>query len=329
MNAKQLLFSMKKVQNARLRTIARMFFCLFALVLIASVGIAAESGGDNVGGGVICASVIGMAAIGNFDEVGEKDKAPNQISDRIYLVEVNQLDMLKPWTYNEASFTVSSLNLKAGEYMHYAEVISDSFDDVSTGEKGDITVEMTNTITILLGGESIQLRKFLQEKAGCRFLIIYEYALTGQKRIMGHPKKAMIFKKFERKNGKEGIYATITFESKSFDQPKNYEGAIILENPATLMADATALTISGNERYRTANNTVATTIVSVAGLAEADWGRIIELNGVGGEFPTKVADNDVFVLVNGQTWTGNSGSKLVLKVIDSATLVEVDRIQTA
>lgn len=330
MNAKQLLFSMRKVQNARLRTIARMFFCLFALVLIASVGIAAETGSDDVGGGVICASVIGMAAIGNFDEVGEKEKAPNQVSDRIYLVEVNQLDLLNPWTYNEASFAVSSLNLKPGEYMHYAEVISDSFDDVSTGEKGDITVDMTNTITILLGGESVQLRKFLQEKAGCRFLIIYEYALTGQKRIMGHPKKAMIFKKFERKNGKEGIYATITFESKAFDQPKNYEGAIILESPATLVADATSFAISGNDRYSTAaNNTTDTTLATVSGLAEADWGRIVELNGTGGEFPTRVADNTVFVLVNGQTWTGKAGSKLVLKVVDSATLVEVDRIQTA
>lgn len=328
MNHKQFLFSAKKVRNARKKALARMFFCLFALMLVSAIGMALESG-DNVSGGVICASVIGMAAIGNFDEVGEKEKAPNQVSDRIYLVEVKQLDLLNPWTYNEASFEVSSLNFNPGEFMHYAEVISDSFDDVSTGEKGDITVDMTNTITFLLGGESVKLRKFLQEKAGCRFLLIYEYALTGEKRIMGHPKKAMIFKKFERKNGKEGVYASISFESKAFDQPKNYSGAIILENPAIIDADATTLNVSGNDRYSTGINTVDSTLTTVTGLAEADWGRIIELNGSGGEHPTKVVDNDVFVLVNGQTWIGNSGSKLVLKVVDSVTLVEIDRIQTA
>lgn len=328
-NVKQILFSAKKVRNARFKLFTRMFFCLFALMFITSVGIAIETGDSGDCGSVALSAVIGMAAIGNFDEVGEKEKAPNQVSDRIYLVEVRQLDALNPWTYNEAAFAVSALNLKPGEFMHYAEVISDSFDDTSTGEKGDITLDVTNTVTFLLGGESVQLRKFLQEKAGCRFLIIYEYALTGQMRIMGHPKKAMVFKKFERKNGKEGVYASISFESKSFDQPKDYTGAIVLENPAALAADATTLTVSANNRYSTGSNTVDTTLATVAGLAEADWGRIIEINGVGGEHPTKIADNDVFVLVNGQTWTGNNGSKLVLKVIDSVTLVEIDRIQTA
>lgn len=327
MNAKQLLFSIRKVRDAKMKLLARMFFCMFSLMCAVSVGIAADTG-ENTSSVTIC-SVIGMAAIGNFDEVTEKDKAPNQVSDRIYLVEVTQLDALRPWTYNEASFSVTSLNIKLGEFMHYADVIPDSFDDVSTGEKGDITVDVTNTITFLLGGESVQLRRFLQEKAGARFLIIYEYALSGKMRIMGHPKKAMIFKKFERKNGKEGIYASISFESKSFDQPKDYTGSIVLENPATLPADATVLTINTNNRYNTATNTVDTTLANVAGLAEADWGRTIEINGTGGEHPTKIADCDVFNLVNGQTWTGKAGSKIVLKVLDSVTLVEVDRIQTA
>ncbi len=327
MNAKQLLYSMRKCRNARLKLLARLFFCVFAVLCVVAIGVAMETG-DNTSG-VLCSAVIGMAAIGNFEEVSEKEKAPNQVSDRVYLVEVKQLNLLNPWTYNEATFSVSALNLNVGEYMHYAEVISDSFDDTSTGEKGDITVEMTNTITFLLGGESVQLRKFLQEKTGCRFLIIYEYALTGEKRIMGHPKKAMIFKKFERKNGKEGVYASITFESKSFDQPKNYSGAIVLEAPATLTADSTDLVIKGNDRYSTGVNTAETTLATVSGLAEADWGRIIEINGTGGAHPTKIADNAVFVLVNGQAWTGNVGSKLVLRVVDSATLVEIDRIQTA
>ncbi|MFR1239671.1 MAG: hypothetical protein ACLSDJ_00395 [Butyricimonas faecihominis] len=42
------------------------------------------------------------------------------------------------------------------------------------------------------------IAEVFKEKTGCRFLIIYEYA-DREKRIMGHPEKAMIFKKFERK----------------------------------------------------------------------------------------------------------------------------------
>lgn len=150
MNAKQLLYSMRKCRNARLKLLARLFFCVFAVLCVVAIGVAMETG-DNTSG-VLCSAVIGMAAIGNFEEVSEKEKAPNQVSDRVYLVEVKQLNLLNPWTYNEATFSVSALNLNMGEYMHYAEVISDSFDDTSTGEKGDITVEMTNTITFLLEG---------------------------------------------------------------------------------------------------------------------------------------------------------------------------------
>ncbi|MFR1239670.1 MAG: hypothetical protein ACLSDJ_00390 [Butyricimonas faecihominis] len=102
-----------------------------------------------------------------------------------------------------------------------------------------------------------------------------------------------------------------------------------VEAPATLTADSTDLVIKGNDRYSTGANTAETTLATVSGLAEADWGRIIEINGTGGVHPTKIADNTVFVLVNGQAWTGNVGSKLVLRVVDSATLVEIDRIQTA
>ncbi len=334
MNAKQILYSIKKVHKAKMRMLFRLYMfiavCFLAeTIAFASVNPEKENIEIATGSGVTMA--VTMAAIGNFDEVSDRETASNQISARVYLVEISQLNISNPWAYNSATFTVTSLSMKPGEYMHYFTAIDDTLDDLSAGEKGEISFENTNTFSFIMGGNKTKLRQFMEEKAGGRFLVIYEEVLSDSKIILGSPKKPMILKKFERKNGKEGKYVTFTFENKSFDQPKNFTGNIVTEDPATLIVDSTILAISSKDRYNTAANTAPTTLATVSGLAEADWGRVIDIIGVGGDDPTKIAESSVFVLINGQEWTGNAGSRISFKILDSNTLVEVEgsRSQTA
>jgi hypothetical protein len=79
------------------------------------------------------------------------------------------------------------------------------------------------------------------------------------------------------------------------------------------------------------NNTSAKVLDDVAGLADADKGRIIDVVGTGGNYPLSIASNDVFLLIDKETWTGNAGSCISFKVLDAATLVESEgsRVQTA
>ena len=48
------------------------------------------------------------------------------------------------------------------------------------------------------------------------------------------------------------------------------------------------------------------------------------------EYPATVAENDVFILEDGATWTARAGSRITFRVIDTDTLVEIagSRIQT-
>ena len=71
-------------------------------------------------------------------------------------------------------------------------------------------------------------------------------------------------------------------------------------------------------------------IATVSGLAANDKGRYITLIGEGVEYPATVAENDVFILEDGATWTARAGSRITFRVIDTDTLVEIagSRIQT-
>jgi hypothetical protein len=184
-----------------------------------------------------------------------------------------------------------------------------------------------------MGGNRNQLLQFYEEYAGGRFIIIYQLSSDKKFYIMGNDVKPMILKSYERKNDKDSRSITFTFENKSFDQPYYYVGDIVRGAPVTIATDATTLTLqSGKSVYNTpSNNTSAKVLDDVAGIADADKGRIIDIVGSGGNYPLSIERNDVFLLIDNETWIANAGSRISFKVLDALTLVEVEgsRVQTA
>lgn len=217
--------------------------------------------------------------------------------------------------------------------MHYFVAIDDSITDSSKGDKGDVTTNVTNTITFIMGGNRNQLLQFYEEYAGGRFIVIYQLSSDKKYYIMGNDVKPMILKSYERKNDKDSRSITFTFENKSFDQPCYYVGDIVRGAPAVIATDATTLTIqSGKSVYNTpSNNTAARVLDDVAGIADADKGRVIDIVGTGGNYPLSIDSNETFLLIDKQRWTANAGSRISFKVLDAITLVEVEgsRVQTA
>ncbi|MBA7577259.1 hypothetical protein ES708_19106 [subsurface metagenome] len=142
----------------------------------------------------------------------------------------------------------------------------------------------------------------------------------------------MVLQSYERKNDKEGKYIPFTFQNKWFDMQWTYTGTLPTETPVTVPADATDIAFTSNPRYQLTDGTVsAVTIATVSGLASADYGRIVDILGSGGTFPSLIDENTVFILVDGTTWTANAGSRISFKIIDDDTLVEVagTRVQTS
>ncbi len=316
--------------NKRLAMIMSMVIAViglfvFALAIDSGMGFA-ESIGLTGGGFTYCV----MAAVGNIGRVTDKDTAGAQIVSKLWIIALDQIDDTVAFPRPNANGEVGTVPLKAGEYMHYFEAIDDSLDDKSTGSKGDITTAVTNTFTFIMGGYRRALQKFMEDHAGDRFIIIYQMATDAQYYIVGNELKPMIFKAFDRTNNKESRSVSFTFENTSFLQPQKYTGVITKEAPAAIAANSTNLAISSASQYLTSSaNSAATTIATISGLATADEGRIIEIIGGGGDNPTNIESISAIVLKNDTTWVAKAGSHLTLKVLDSETLVEVSRIQTA
>jgi hypothetical protein len=277
------------------------------------------------------ATLASMMAIGSIDDVPDRDVAGSSIAYKVWLVETKQLNPNIDFPLSNASREIASLPLQVGEYMHYFEA-HDIPTYVSSGEKGDLTISSTNTFTVIMGGIRDQLLTFIEQKAGCKFIIIFQECESPNLYIIGNPCKPMVLRSYNLKNDKDNRSVTFTFESTSLNQYKKYVGDIVVAAPPTLTAGATTLAVAaGKNTYNVPNGaSSAYAIGAVSGLSNNDKGRIITLLGLGTTYPATIADNASFILEDGATWTARAGSRISFRVLDPATLVEIQgtRIQT-
>ena len=271
-------------------------------------------------------------AIGSIDDVADKEVAGESIAYKVWLIETKQLDGARQFPIPNANREVSSLPMLDGEYMHYFEA-HDIPTYTSSGEKGDLTISSTNTFTIIMGGVRDQLLNFIEEKAGCKFIIVFQECESNNRFILGNPCKPMVLKSYNLKNDKENRSVTFVFENKSIKQYHKFVGDIVVKDAVTLTAGSTSLSLlPGVNTYKVPNGTSATyALATVSGLTATDKGRIITLVGTGSDKSATVADNTAFVLEDGATWTAKAGSQISFRVLDATTLVEIQgsRIQTA
>ncbi len=334
MTRKQQSHSVLKGMKATYKAQKRLLMIVMGLFLTVSFVDAAQndfSGSSlNVFGGTSTIAVVTMASIGNIEQGNAKDAAGNQIGMRIWLISRDQIDDTVQFPLPNADREVSTIPLKAGEYMHYHDSVSESQKDNGTSERGDINNDYTNTFSYVMYGNKKQLMAFIEEYAGQGFIIIWQECGAATKYIQGSFCKPMILQSYDRKNDNEGKYITLNYQNKHWQQPCTYTGDIILQDPVTIAADAVNLAyVSDNGRYNLSVNTQATALATVSGIASADYGKTLTIYGVGGANATTIADNTVFNLVDGVTWTGNAGSSITFKILDADTLVEVGRVQTA
>lgn len=272
-----------------------------------------------------------MMAIGSIDDVSDAEVSGESIAYKCWLIETKQLDPARAFPKPNSNREITTLPLKSGEYMQYFEA-HDFPEYTGSGEKGDLTVSASNTFSIIMGGMRDQLLNFAEQKAGCKFIIIFQDCETEEYFIVGSPTRPMVFKTYNAKNNKENRSVAFTFENKSIKSYYKYRGDIIVTSPIEHSAGATALSIKQNVgRYLIPNGSSATyAIASVTGLSANDKGRTITLEGRGTDKAATIADNTSFVLIDGTTWTAKAGSSISFQVLDTTTLVEVagSRIQT-
>ena len=320
--------------NKYAQMMSRRLFLTIALVF-AVVGIAfafadPTSAGVNLfGGSTVLAN---MMAIGNVEDVSDRDTHGSNITYEVYLIDVKQINRTVPFPMPNANREMGSIPMLGGQFMRYFEA-HDIPTYSATGEKGDITTSGENIFTIIMGGMRDQLLNFTEQHAGGKFIVLFKEIGTTQWYILGSVDRPMILKSFEAKNDKDGRYVTFTFSRVSIDQYYKYEGSIVTAPPTPHTADSGTLTITPqNNEYEIPDGTAATyAINAITGITATDKGRTITLRGAGAANSATIADGGSFIMEDGATWTAKAGSSITFRIPDPTTLVEISgtRIQTA
>ena len=335
LNIKQLEWSRKLIRKDKFKRLAFMYCLVFSVFAVQAI-VSVANGNENdittaLTTGAGSATFASMAAIGDIGDVTDKYTQPDQIGYTIALIETVQIDTSVPFPQPNASREVADITLLSSEVPHFFE--SHNYPTyTSTGELGDFTFAPTKELMIVLGDSSRdQVQDFLEEKAGAKFIVFFKKCGDTQWKILGNTCKPMRFNNFEAKMDGDASVTVCKFGNTSMNQFYKYTGTLQQEAPVEIGADATDLAITTNSKYNTsAANAAPAVIATVSGLASADYGRTLTVYGKGGGANAHtIADNSVFILVDAATWTGNVGSSITFEIVDTNTLVEKSRVQTA
>ena len=331
MKGKRISDPFRKGRKYERKMMVHMFVCIMALFAFCFI-MDFITGGSLLGVGGSVISLASMAIIGNVADVSDRQTHGSNIAYKIWLVELSQVNPDVAFPSPNANREVGTIPMLTGEYMHYFEA-HDVPTFTSNGEKGDITTSGTNTFIAVMGGMRDKLLDYIEQHAGGKFIIIFKEVGDAQYYILGNYDRPMVLSSYEAKNDKDGRYVTFTFTRTSIDQYCKYAGTIVKAPAATHTAGSTTLAVqSGQDRYTIPDGSSATyAIAAVSGLTANDKGRYITLIGSGATKAATVADNTVFVLEDGATWTAKAGSQITFRVLDASTLIEVpgSRVQTA
>ncbi len=333
-NKKQRAWAMKQVFGSRLKlyqkfTALTLLIIAVPAVLFAFVDPASIPAAIGITGGSTLA--LTMAAIGNIDDDSDYNSQGGPIAYEFRLVEASQINTSVNFPQPNASRELADITLNAGEVPHSFQ--SHSRPTYSgTGELNDYTIDPNKDISIALANIfRDKVLDFCEQKSGAKFILFFRKIEETQWYVVGSLDQPLRFSKYEIKGDADASVAVCNFTHKSIRQFYKYTGALSAASATVIAADATNLGVTSNDRYQLTDNTGATAIATVSGIAASDHGRLITVYGSGGSHPSTIQDNAVFTLAGGATWTGNAGSKISFRILDNTTLVEVlgSRVQTA
>lgn len=99
------------------------------------------------------------------------------------------------------------------------------------------------------------------------------------------------------------------------DPIKIYEGALLLQDDVVVPADAVEIAYTGEAKYiLTPGASAQATIENITGMAH---GQVIFIQGAGGQYPAKIAADEVFILRDSADFEGIAGAWITLKAFSA------------
>lgn len=176
-------------------------------------------------------------------------------------------------------------------------------------------------------GNEQEIREYKAAAIGRQFVVMADYCDGKPKDLIGSPcnpvKMQVNYSANKDANGNE-----FTFQQMMRgDDIAMYTNTVPYAEPKAIVpADATSISLIGEGQYQLVGGATSVEIVGATGATD---GLVFSLLGVKSETAPSITASDVFILKNGETWNGVSGSQITFKAIKSGVssfiFIEISR----
>lgn len=166
--------------------------------------------------------------------VGDRETQANRLYQKIYLISEDDIDYgaltANYITVSAAARTMAALPIKENA-TGFVELnfVKRTGGLTSEGSEGDITSDVTNTLTGTLGGRRVVIDNLIECHLGKNFLAVTIDAVTGKKYIHGRPYNPLTLSAFNKRVTGENASCDVTFTQKALQQELEYLGSVTSE----------------------------------------------------------------------------------------------------
>lgn len=166
--------------------------------------------------------------IPNIAPVSDLESAGKRIYNKMHLILEEDVDLTQEpeITIDDKVRTMAALKLKEGAGLAEFNFAKFTPASASQGSNGDVTTEVTNTLTGTLAGDRVEIDNFIENFHGKGFFIIISDRISGKKYIYGRPRCPYYFTDHDKKKNSDNASCDVTFTSPFPFQPLEYLGEV-------------------------------------------------------------------------------------------------------
>lgn len=170
-----------------------------------------------------------MIKVPNIVSVSDLESAGKRIYNRIHLILEDDVDLSagEPEVIvTDEARTMAALKLKEGAAIAHFDFAKHTAAATSQGSNGDVTTEVTNSLTGTLAGDRIEIDNFIEQYHGKAFYIVVTDRISGKQYIYGRPRCPYYFTDHDKRKSSDNTSCDVTFSSPFPFQPLEYLGSV-------------------------------------------------------------------------------------------------------
>lgn len=241
-------------------------------------------------------------------------------SSMLYRMYVAYIDSVVDDFPKAVEATISSNVLKPGAVFVPLDCLANSINP--NAEVGESPLNGKITITPTFEGISKKSLSWSYDNAGRKFITVWERCVDRQRFIAGDLCSGGLEFTYTAIGAQDKGMAGIATKFEGGECPEPfwfYDGPLPLAEAETIVADATTFALTDNFQYQLSQNSKDTALTDITNITDSDVGRVIDIIGSGGKYPTKIATSSKFILNKGIDFVGEQGSRITFQIIKPGT----------